>query len=797
MKPSTMAPESRAQQIVHQELKILARVTHVLSEFSSANVGSPDFDRALIDLRDQVGEAKPEDIPALVEQMMRISAVSQRYGKGRDLPVDPESPYFAHLTLEEGDRQRDVLIGKRGFIDRGRKVTIVDWRNAPVSRIYYRYAEGDDYEEEFGGKVMEGWIRARRSVTIDHAQLLRIACPQGTFACGEDGNWEEAEVRPPARLGGGQGKAARPEMYRKGGEKSRLGIHGGPRIRADKHLPEIAALIDPTQFQLITKPESGLVVLQGGAGSGKTTVALHRVAYLNFQLPGRFAAHRIMVVVFTKAMVRYVSRILPGLGVKGVPVLTAANWLNRRRRKVAPGTPKRYSQETPGVVTRFKKHPLILELGQLYVARQVAELEARLEQELEGIPERGQVLQRWRDHGAGKAPVTRAQALVSWAEEQLSAGAISMQRILVATRAMARRLDDIVSDWSEMLTDGPLMTETVARHCPGDFTEQDLRRVTRWVSDQLGPDGWGGASHHGSGGGGGGNNHPGGMPRTEDPYIGVDGQDERVDTRAEYMDGPDDALLLYMSLLKRGAVQPPGKKPVRYEHLVVDEAQDLSAVELKVMLACTGQLRSVTLTGDTAQRTVFDNGFSDWESTLARVGEREATTSTLRLSYRSTEPIMELARSLAGEEVAGGGMVHTRGGEPVELLGYTEQGELIAALAEALRSLTPREPRASVALLTRHLEQARIYAAALTDAEVPGVKLVANQEFSFRPGVEVTDVTQPKGLEFDYVILLDVSAVNYPDTLESRHLLHIAATRAAHQLWITAVGKPSPLLPPF
>jgi DNA helicase II / ATP-dependent DNA helicase PcrA len=52
-----------------------------------------------------------------------------------------------------------------------------------------------------------------------------------------------------------------------------------------------------------------------------------------------------------------------------------------------------------------------------------------------------------------------------------------------------------------------------------------------------------------------------------------------------------------------------------------------------------------------------------------------------------------------------------------------------------------------------------------------------------------------KGLEFDYVLCMDVNASNYPDTLEARHLLHIAATRAAHQLWLVVTAEPSPLLP--
>ena len=88
-----------------------------------------------------------------------------------------------------------------------------------------------------------------------------------------------------------------------------------------------------------------------------------------------------------------------------------------------------------------------------------------------------------------------------------------------------------------------------------------------------------------------------------------------------------------------------------------------------------------------------------------------------------------------------------------------------------------------------------MYADALVRAEVPNLRLVRQQDFSFRPGIEVADVAQVKGLEFDYVLLLDVTAGNYPDSQESRHLLHIAATRAAHQLWLISVGSPSPLLP--
>ena len=63
------------------------------------------------------------------------------------------------------------------------------------------------------------------------------------------------------------------------------------------------------------------------------------------------------------------------------------------------------------------------------------------------------------------------------------------------------------------------------------------------------------------------------------------------------------------------------------------------------------------------------------------------------------------------------------------------------------------------------------------------------------PGIDVTDVRQIKGLEFDYVVVLDPTRQNYPARDQARHLLHIAATRAAHQLWVFSTGNPSLLLP--
>ena len=67
--------------------------------------------------------------------------------------------------------------------------------------------------------------------------------------------------------------------------------------------------------------------------------------------------------------------------------------------------------------------------------------------------------------------------------------------------------------------------------------------------------------------------------------------------------------------------------------------------------------------------------------------------------------------------------------------------------------------------------------------------------FAFAPGIDVVEASQVKGLEFDYVVIVDASARWWPDTPHHRRLLHVAATRAVHQLLITIIGAPSSLLP--
>src|SRR6185295_9920650 len=196
------------------------------------------------------------------------------------------------------------------------------------------------------------------------------------------------------------------------------------------------------------------------------------------------------------------------------------------------------------------------------------------------------------------------------------------------------------------------------------------------------------------------------------------------------------AMLLRAHQLLRGG----GKELLA--HLFVDEAQDLSPLELAVLINQTTPQRSVTLAGDTAQRLFLDNGFEGWPEVLRQLALAQAPSAVavepLRIAYRSTREILALARHAMGPLAAGEAPPEARrSGAPVEAHRFPGTGAAVGFLAEALRALFQREPRATVAVLTRHPEQADRYHHGLARAEVPALRRVRAQDFAFRPGVEV------------------------------------------------------------
>ena len=125
--------------IVAEEQRVLHRVLkHLATREARPRSRATDYDNDLVTLRDQIAEARLEDVPALIAEMERLQQVAARRADVLINDIDAGSPYFARIVLREGERKREVLIGRATYLDSKTGVQIVDWRDAPVSRIYYR-----------------------------------------------------------------------------------------------------------------------------------------------------------------------------------------------------------------------------------------------------------------------------------------------------------------------------------------------------------------------------------------------------------------------------------------------------------------------------------------------------------------------------------------------------------------------------------------------------------------------------------------------------------------------------------
>lgn len=789
--------DDELERVVAEEEACLKKVHSHLDQRQAPSTGERslmDYDREMLALRDEIGQARMEDVPPLLEEMDRLQRLAHRKRESNEGYVDPASPYFGRMVLEEGPRRREILIGRSTYLDTKSGVRIVDWRDAPVSRLYYRYDEGEEYDEVFGDREVSGEVLVRRAVTISDGELRRINTPQGNFARKPKGEWLRLDPSG-TKLAGGQGTAIRAEQHHRPGK---LGIGDDSLQGEDRRLKEITPLIDKRQFELITSPHSGLVVIQGGAGSGKTTIGLHRLAYLAFQDKRRFRPDRMLVVVFNEALARYISQVLPALGLHGVAIRTYEDWAARLRASHLPRLPRRYSDDTPTVVTRLKKHPAMLKAIDEHVEHEENKTRAAITAAFEGFTkalELGEAARRSWAGTAGRPYAHRLFALQKWVDGKSGQRLPTNTKLRLerAIREGLERARDPIGVWADLLTDREGLARCFGQHAPGEFSATELERAHKWCAHhstlalmQAEEDEEQGAQRR--------RGERQASHAHDDVHHGVDGH--HVDESA-VLDREDDTLLLRLlqklqGPLKRGQT---GKEALVYEHVLVDEAQDLSPVEMAVVMNTVSRGQSVTLAGDVAQRLHMDNGFSGWKPLLKELGLSHVEVEPLKLSYRSTREILDFAFAVLGSLAPEEQPLATRSGAPVELFPFAHSGEAVAFLSEALRELMQSEPRASVCVIARFAEQADLYCAGLKTAEVPNVRRIADQDFPFRPGVDVTDARQVKGLEFDYVILVDVSDSSYPMDEEARHLLHIAATRAAHQLWVLTSGRPSTLLP--
>lgn len=271
--------------------------------------------------------------------------------------------------------------------------------------------------------------------------------------------------------------------------------------------------------------------------------------------------------------------------------------------------------------------------------------------------------------------------------------------------------------------------------------------------------------------------------------VALDGRSLDAGTPAEdaHTIDPEDVPVLF-DLVRRGAL-PLAKLPV-YDHIVVDEAQLRAPMELAAIGDALGPHGTVTLAGDHRQATDESAWFTGWAAARAELVRAHWEEVTLDVTYRSVPAISDLGRAittgtaaLPAEPPADPAVWASRCGSA---LAQT------AALCWHLDALITRDPWRQIAVIARNPDHARRLHAELSRGLDP--TLVLDGDFRFEPGLLVTTAAAVSGLEFDCVVIPDLSPGFYPVGPELARSLYVAATRARDWLWLLTPEAWSPLV---
>lgn len=650
----SLTPE--AEILIKHEEEVLEHVKDSL--FRQAQKSSNDFAKHSHRARELTAElvaARGDSDKQLINYEETISHRLSKHKKHQVAVLDKllSKPYFARVIVEEQRNGRPHEIEyKLGFFANP-DCRIVDWRKAPIAKLYYEYKENEEYCEVIQGIERNGYVKLRNTVDIEQARLKSLVCRAGTFIF-KDGAWRSVK------------------RTSQGGKHSKL--------------PDVLSIITPEQYKLITEDAKSCVIIQGVAGSGKTTVALYRLAWLLHGENSDIKAENCLIVLRSKILLNYVSDTLPEMGISTVETLTFNSWLRKSLGNVLSVElletieKKQYRQVLPSVLW-IKKSPAIM---------------SALE-----------------EHALS---------------EEFNADTDSLQNFLVS---LFEKTSLILKHDSSKLIDHEQI-----KHC----------KVTTKESFEQG-----------------------------------------------LLDEADPVLLLRLLQIFQAKKNAENKSLLLKSNITVDEVQDYSYSELKVLSAATHSNSNVTLVGDSSQETNSHQSFVGW-SKLASLfvhDEANASFTSLTVSHRSTFQIMRLANFISQTNQQASGR---KGKAPLYIKCDSDNTGIEQVIAW-LNRVSRRFPSSLIAVICRNEEEAKEAASFLEPSFGNLVHLGTEDDFDLSEGILVTSTELTKGLEFPNVLIWNPSERTYTSSWRDKNLLYIAITRAQEHLCLVTWDTPSSLLP--
>mgnify|MGYP003966166489 FL=1 len=613
-----------------------------------------------------------------------------------------QEPYFGRVcTKEEDGSEVSFLIGKKSNIEAG----IVDWRNGPIAGLYFNYKQDEEFYEVINQRERSGHIQLRRSYRVESGQLVQIDAPEGMFRRNEAG-WEKLDV------------------------EDEVAAHRSRGIGStEKRLPSILSLITKDQFELITSDPERPVIIQGSAGSGKTTVALHRLAWLLHENNSFAQAKNTRVLVMNKSLQVYVCATLPSMGIEGVETSTFNGWALSIIRNAVRGRPFFKFLNLPSFVEEIKFSEEILQALEGWVEKQNRVLDAEVKETFKKWPG---LLKSWAGDTAG---LPRLKDFTHDVKES-SMPKYDKDKCLEFLKGKIFDMEDYIQDIYNLLHDSEHLKGYLLPDPKLDSHLDYLKRLT---------------------------------------------EKNRAKNNLDYFDM---SLVLRLIQLKNGGLPDGSGGVTTLDHLVIDEAQDFGPVEFAIMMNAVSDKRQITIVGDVAQKILSARKFIGWDKVVENLGMEEDSIIRLEVSFRCTVPIMTLAHKVAGDPKK----VEGRAGSDPEWHKAEDRDGMLDHLVDWANRLVKADPYKLIALICRYPKQAMELKEELEEFLPGEVRLGHRDQFSFEPGIMVTNIHQVKGLEFDSVALIEPDEENYPiKREESRNMVYVGITRTQDDLLIATV----------
>jgi len=639
-----------------------------------------------------------------------------------------KKPYFGRIDyMEQGDKGPScIYLGKNGISKSRSDILIVDWR-APISSVYYDSDIGESSFQSPAGEEINISLYLKRTFEISDSKLI---------------DFYDSEV------------VSNDEFLTKYLGKNK-----------DVVLGEIIATIQKEQNIIIRDTPWHSVIVQGVAGSGKTTVAMHRISYILYNYKDKFRSDEFYIIGSNKMLLNYITGVLPNLDVYNINQLTMEEFFlalldkdfNLKKEKyklsnsfliLSPIT----QSENSVALKRFKGSLYFLKALEVYLKLYV----------LDTIVTKDFIYNN-------RVLYTHADilyVLTYFAEQPLQ------EKIDLLNKRLANKIT-IVNERVFQSKEVIMSELKKHRNYFGNRNGKiDFMKVYLGFIEHL-------------------IEHPKVYIEENIPVPEQEVLDLLIkDLGFKTIDLYDLGMLTY---IKKRLKRTKDFEFVR--HIVVDEAQDFGVVVFSILKqlfeGCT-----YTIMGDVSQNIHYDTGMNDWEALKEEVFLPDKDKFyVLAKSYRNTVEISDYASKVLKQCTFKTYDIEPiiRHGKEVSVTKLDCIQEMVTETVQMIGELQ-KEGYDTIAIICRTIEETvEVHEMLKTHIAIEQLE-EDMEEMTFKNGVMVLPIHMTKGLEFDAVILWNPDEIRYQASDADAKLLYVAITRALHELHIVYQGTLSKLL---